>query len=266
LAVIRGMREQARAHWLAYEAIHACQPSARVGVAKHIHLFDAARASSPLDRAAAYALDRAFNEAASDALYKGSLSWPFGLGLRASTRERVCDYIGVNYYTREMVRVGGPWNGGMVKRYANPESEFSMEGWGEIYPDGLRRALEDLQRYELPLYVTEFGVPDNDDSLRPRAIVDHVAAMRQALDSGVDLRGAYFWSLVDNFEWSEGWSARFGLIGVDPRTQERSVRPSAHVYAAIARANGLDAETMARGGAYTQRLVASNTGGKEGRA
>jgi len=261
LAVIRGMREQARAHWLAYEAIHACQPGARVGVAKHIHLFDAARASNPLDKAAALALDRAFNDAPSDALCRGTLGWPYGMGLWASTSERVCDYIGVNYYTREMVRVGWPWDGGLVQRYANPESEFSMEGWGEVYPDGLWRALEDLRRYDLPLYVTEFGVPDNDDSLRPRAIVDHVAAMRQALDSGVDLRGAYYWSLVDNFEWSEGWSARFGLIGVDPRTQERSVRPSAHVYAAIARANGLDAQTLARGGEYTRRLIAHNGDG-----
>ena len=57
-------------------------------------------------------------------------------------------------------------------------------------------------------------------------------------ETGVDLRGSYFWSLVDNFEWAEGWSARFGLIGIDPDTQARSVRSSAHIYRRLALANG----------------------------
>jgi len=114
-----------------------------------------------------------------------------------------------------------------------------MQGWGEVYPEGLYRALIDLSAYEMPIYVTEYGVPDNDDNLRPRFIIEHVEAMHSALRAGVPLLGAYFWSLVDNFEWAAGWDARFGLIGLELETQERTPRPSAHVYCRVAEANGL---------------------------
>jgi len=87
--------------------------------------------------------------------------------------------------------------------------------------------------------VTEFGVPDNDDTQRPQYLRDHVAAMGRALQEGLPLKGAYFWSLVDNFEWAEGWSARFGLIEVDPVSQERRIRDSARVYERICRHSGL---------------------------
>jgi beta-glucosidase len=63
--------------------------------------------------------------------------------------------------------------------------------------------------------------------------------MHRAIQAGAPVKGAYFWSLVDNFEWAAGWAARFGLIALDPATQQRTPRPSAAVYAAIARANGL---------------------------
>ena len=127
-----------------------------------------------------------------------------------------------------------------MQRFANPDRPFSMEGWGEIYPEGLYRSLLRMGHEGVPIYVTEFGVPDNEDRQRPRFIVEHVAAMHRALREGVPAQGAYFWSLVDNFEWAAGWSARFGLISLDPQTQERRLTRSAGVYARIAQANGLE--------------------------
>jgi beta-glucosidase len=102
-----------------------------------------------------------------------------------------------------------------------------------------------LAEYGRPIYLTEFGIPDNEDRKRPRFIVTHVAQMHRAIAEGVPLRGAYFWSLVDNFEWAAGWSARFGLIALDPATQARRLTRSAEVYRRIATANGLESSLVA---------------------
>ena len=236
----RSLKHLTQGHIAAYEAIHRAQPEAQVGAAKHIHLFDAASSERVRDRWAAKAIDWLFNESALEALAQGKLLFPYGWDLRSSHEAPWLDYIGLNYYSRSMVsfdlRARDQF---FVRRFPKPGAPYSMDGWGEIYAEGLYRSLKRLAVYDLPIYVTEFGIPDNTDRQRPQFIIDHVAAMHRALQEGVPLHGAFFWSLVDNFEWAEGWSARFGLIGVDPETQDRTVRSSAGVYARICRENGL---------------------------
>jgi beta-glucosidase len=90
-----------------------------------------------------------------------------------------------------------------------------------------------------PIYITENGLSDPDDRLRPWQLASAVKAMHAAIAGGVDLRGYYYWTLVDNFEWAEGWHMRFGLVALDERTQQRTPRPSAALYGAIAHANAL---------------------------
>jgi beta-glucosidase len=113
--------------------------------------------------------------------------------------------------------------------------------WGQICPRGLTAQLVRLGALAVPLYVTENGLYDNDDEKRPRFVIDHVRAVADAIRRGVDVRGYFHWSLVDNFEWAEGWATRFGLIALDRETGERTPRPSAQVYASICRANGIPA-------------------------
>ena len=237
----RAFRHMAEAHAKAYEVIHHRQPNASVGYAKQIHLFDPAHPGRWRDRIVARAVDHLFNESALAAYADGTLLFPFGRERRDGGVVKWLDFIGLNYYSRSLVELDlrrkDEW---YLHRFPKPDSPFSMEGWGELYADGLYRALKRVARHGLPVYVTEFGVPDNDDSLRPRFIVEHVAAMHRALGEEVRLRGAYFWSLVDNFEWHEGWRARFGLIGLDPVTQERTLTRSAPIYQRIATANGLE--------------------------
>jgi beta-glucosidase len=93
----------------------------------------------------------------------------------------------------------------------------------------------------VPLYVTETGLPDADDDQRPTFIRRHLAAVHRAISRGIDVRGFFWWTLVDNFEWAEGWGLRFGLYALDERTGERHLRPSGQLYASIARANALPA-------------------------
>ena len=240
------LRHMSTAHRMAYEVLHRRQPHAMVGIAKHLRPFDPANPRRWADRAAAKVLDHLFNEAELAAFTEGELLFPFGRQLRSHGPAVLADFVGLNYYSRDMVAFDLRHKDEFfLHRFANPASDFSMEGWGEIYPEGLYRALVRLAEYGRPIYLTEFGIPDNEDRKRPRFIVTHVAQMHRAITEGVPLRGGYFWSLVDNFEWAAGWSARFGLIALDPATQARRLTRSAEVYRRIATANGLESSLVA---------------------
>jgi beta-glucosidase len=130
------------------------------------------------------------------------------------------------------------------RRQAKPGAEFSMEGWGEVYPEGLYRLLKRLQRYGKPIYITETGIPDNTDAQRPRFLLTHLAAVHRAISEGVPVKGFYFWSLVDNFEWAEGFTARFGLIGLDLESGARTLKRSGQVFGEIVRAGGITPELV----------------------
>lgn len=164
------------------------------------------------------------------------------------------DFLGINYYSRQVVRhdVGDwPLNAGRVRQ---ARQTYTGLDW-EVYPQGLTDILEWVaSRYgPLPLYVTENGAafydPPQadgavDDPLRRRYLRDHLRAARAALRNGVDLRGYFAWSLLDNFEWAHGYSQRFGLVHVDYATQRRTPKASARFYADVIRGGGgaLDAE------------------------
>jgi len=236
LAAGRVLRHQLLAHAYAYRTIHRLQPAARVGLAQHLRVFDPSRPDSRLDRWTARLHDRFFNEIVLSAPEDGVLRFPIGWNKLVPEAVDSQDFIGLNYYCRDMVRfdITKP-RSFFARRFPAPGAEFSMEGWGEIYPEGLYRLLQRLGRYGKPLYVTEVGVPDNDDSKRPRMILTHLAAMHRALEEGVRVKGLYFWSLVDNFEWADGFSARFGLVRLDSATGRRTVKRSGRLYGEICR-------------------------------
>jgi len=107
--------------------------------------------------------------------------------------------------------------------------------YGEAYPRGLSKAVVHFTDFKKPIYILENGVPDRSDRIRPWLLHSSVEQMKSLLRAGADLRGYFHWSLSDNFEWNEGWHLRFGLIELDPKTQERRPRPSASIYAEIVR-------------------------------
>ncbi|MER3467934.1 MAG: hypothetical protein C4312_05135 [Thermoflexus sp.] len=158
-----------------------------------------------------------------------------------------CDFIGLNYYTRRLSAFDRRSSATLFGRtFLNPYGERSDGDYGEVYPEGLYRLLKRLARYGKPIYITENGIPDADDDRRPRFLIRHLHAMWRAIQQNVPVRGYFHWTLVDNFEWAEGWTLRFGLIEMDPETGERRPRPSAFLYAEVCRANALTAETIAR--------------------
>jgi beta-glucosidase len=151
------------------------------------------------------------------------------------------DWYGLNYYTRWMVRSLSP-----KPHVARPGSRHTDLDW-ELWPEGFERALLHAGGFGLPVLVTENGFADEKDAFRPGAIVAYVEAMHRAIASGVRVLGYLHWSLLDNFEWSEGFHGCFGLYAVDFEREERprTRRASAEVYARIARANALGADARA---------------------
>ncbi len=141
------------------------------------------------------------------------------------------DFIGLNYYFHNHIK-GLQFN-------QNESKDVSDMGW-EIYPEGIYHVLCDLKKYHKPIYITENGIADAKDVKRTDFIRDHLRFTLKALRSGADVRGYFYWSLLDNFEWDKGFDPRFGLVEMDYQTMERHIRPSARAYCDIIQTNGSD--------------------------
>ena len=175
-------------------------------------------------------------------------AWPEFPGADLDHIRRPIDFLGINYYTRKVTRhdpTAPPvCAGGVPQRQAT----HTETGW-EVYPQGLADCLLGVkQRYgDIPLYVTENGAafydPPRtedlvDDPLRIDYLREHLKVAHQVIQEGVDLRGYFAWSLLDNFEWSFGYSKRFGIVHVDYATQRRTLKASARFYAEVIRTQG----------------------------
>lgn len=208
------------AHKAAYAAIRTARPDARVGCAKHVLHFRALSPGRLGDTLMAAAMGRVFNEVWLDAV-SGGLDW-----------------IGVNYYTT-MYCAAGAGRGfllpALVRSRERPQTEI---GW-EVHPEGLRRVLGSLARFGRPIYITENGIATLEDAWRLRFLRRHLLSATRAIADGVDVRGYFHWSLMDNYEWAEGYGMHFGLIGVERRTLERDVRPSLGYLGAMAQRNAV---------------------------
>jgi beta-glucosidase len=189
------------------------------------------------------------------AIVRGRLPPPLGSGRPEPTLTGRCeDFVGVNYYTRGRTQFDPRQARVLFAREVFPDVARNTLGW-ELYPEGLYRVLmrtaglgTSIRVGEVarPIIITENGVADREDELRPGYLVQHLEAAHRALRAGVPLAGYLHWSSMDNFEWAQGFEPRFGLVAVNYETQERRPKPSAELYADIIRANALSAEMVRR--------------------
>ncbi|MEW6230063.1 MAG: glycoside hydrolase family 1 protein [Bacillota bacterium] len=239
----RVAKHLAKAHGRAYHAIHEVMEARgkrpAVGIAKNMMVFDPKNPASWLDRFIARKLDRIYNRSFVDALTRGVIAFPMISAEIDPEVARTQDFIGINYYSRSLVSFSLRRPQMLFMNLSVKEdAEKNSLGW-EIYPEGLYRILMSVKDYGLPVYITENGIATTDDKQRERFIVSHLREVARAMADGVDVRGYFHWSLIDNFEWKEGFAPRFGMVGVDYRTQERTIRPSASLFAEIARTRSL---------------------------
>lgn len=184
-----------------------------------------------------------------DAIIKGEIYKNNEKIVRDDLKNKL-DWIGVNYYTRVVVKlteggyqaVGGYGHGCERNSISLAGYPCSDIGW-EFYPEGLYDVLIKFwNRYHLPMYVTENGIADDADYQRPYYLVSHIYQVHRALSQGADVRGYLHWSLTDNYEWALGFSMKFGLLKVDLSTKKLYWRPSAFIYREIASNNGITDE------------------------
>lgn len=231
-------------HAAAYHAIKEHNPAALVGTANSMQIFEGRPGGGRLDRWWAGRVSRFYNDAWPDALHTGRFKGITG-NKRVKHLAGTHDFIGLNYYTRFYLRFPPP--DGFVERGWGPDALISDGQYGEVYPYGLYRLMERVwNRYGRPIYVTENGLPDQADRLRPGFILDHLRQIWHAISFCYPVMGYYHWSLIDNFEWDRGWTQRFGLIALDPETQERQWRPSARLYQEICRSYTIDEDMASR--------------------
>jgi beta-glucosidase len=146
------------------------------------------------------------------------------------------DFLGLNYYFNYRYDI----KHGFIPEMVNAEKEkrdVSDLGW-EVYPEGIFDVLTDLSD-GIPIYITECGLASTNDDRRTRFLLNYLQEVYRAIAAGANIKGFFYWSLIDNFEWKRGFEPRFGLIEVDYTTQKRIVRPSALVYKEIIKRNAI---------------------------
>ena len=212
IAGIRAMRQLAKAHALAYTALHAGSRNAQVGIATSNSFLEPAR-NGLLDRAVV-----ALNQYLRNHVFLNRI-------------RDVQDFIGVNYYSHDRVSFAFRLksHGGAFVQNKNKNERVDDRGH-ECYPSGIYHVLKDAARYNVPLYITKNGLADARDIHRAAFIEETLRWVAQARREGVDVRGYFHWSLLDNFEWDKGFWPRFGLVEIDYRTLKRTARPSAWRY------------------------------------
>ena len=176
-------------------------------------------------------------------------AWPEIPASELAELKQPFDFLGINYYTRGIMKNDPAVLVERASRVRNPRAPYTETGW-EMFPQGLTDTLTWVrERYgNMPMYITENGaamydppVADDgviDDPLRVRYLREHLAAIHDAIQQGVDVRGYYAWSLLDNFEWALGYAKRFGIVHVDYETQKRTVKNSGKFYREVIASNG----------------------------
>ncbi len=242
-SAFRVLTNLVRAHAAAYHAIHKIQKQARVGTCIHYRAFWPKRSWFPPDSIVANLVSGNFNDAFPAALQTGRLRF-LTKSVQVKEAAGTQDYFGLNYYTGEQVEFAPAARTDFFHRRSFPEGALvSPTGFLANLPGGIGEALKWAKKFNLPVLITENGVEDDTDILRPRYIIEHLHKIWRNLNHDVQVKGYFYWTLVDNFEWERGWSQRFGLWGLG-EGQQRIRRPSVDLYAEICTKNALDADMV----------------------
>lgn len=173
-------------------------------------------------------------------LILSTLSWIFNKAYISFVGNSF-DFIGLNYYRKHEISLFKDlFQHITAKKIKETLTKFNNVLKYTPYPQGIYNVLLETRKYRKPVYVTENGLSDPTDSIRPQFIIDHLEWVHEAIKEGVDVRGYFHWTLMDNFEWAFGFEPKFGLFETDFKTQKRTPRKSAYVYGEICKNNEIN--------------------------
>lgn len=220
----RVINNMAKAHILAYQTIH--------------NLLDRGGKEAQVGYANNVASYQIYNKhSIKDYVFVQMVDWIWNHSFYAKTKG--ChDFLGLNYYFHYRVARAKLAHWQFFVDVRKERREASDVGW-EVYPPGIFDVVMDLAKYKIPIYITENGIAVDKDNKRSRFIVSYVKELYHAIQAGAPVKGYFYWSLIDNWEWEKGYDTRFGIVEVDFKTKERIIRDSARVYADIAKHNGI---------------------------
>lgn len=206
------MRNLIRAHQIVYEKLKKVSFDIQIGVAKNNIYFEA------------------YQNKIGSRILKNFIDWWWNFYFLNRIKNRQ-DFIGINHYFHNRIN--------NFKFNQNENKKISDMGW-ELYPEAIYYVLKSLKKYNKPVYIIENGLADAKDENREWFIKESLQNIHKAIAEGVDVKGYFHWSLLDNFEWDKGFWPRFGLVEIDYKTLERKPRHSSYVYAEIARSNAIE--------------------------
>lgn len=215
LKTIQTIFNLVKAHKKSYQLIHQKIKNAQVGIAQNVVYFRFSQ--NPLDRPLAWIFNCLYNK------------------LFHLLTKKYHDFIGLNYYYAYQVtnlKIAKKIRRVIVRSLRKKDLRV------EIYPPGIYQVVKLFKKYKKPIYITENGIDDATDTKRIPFIKETLRWLYRAIEEKIDIRGYMHWSLIDNFEWQEGFEPRYGLIEINYINQERKIRPSAEIYGEIAKENG----------------------------
>ncbi len=218
---LRVLRNLVEAHKKSYHAIKGVRPDAQIGIAKNFNYYEPFRPNNIFDRLIVWISNTVANHYFLNAI------------------EKEMDYVGLNYYFFDLLKFKFPFRKlDMNYNFAvnRPTEAYWVQrsdmGW-RTFPEGIYHALKDLNRYKKPIYITENGIANARDDMRKDFIRQHLQWTAKAIAEGVDVRGYFYWSLTDNYEWVDGFKPLFGLVEINYETLRRGIRSSATVFKEI---------------------------------
>jgi beta-glucosidase len=204
----------------------------QIGLATSIFQFEPYRRWHLGDWAIARTSDAIFNETILGFFRTGSLNFSVPLDTSYvytdTEAPNSLDFIGVNYYSHFAYKFDFDFK--KATQSIAVEGEEMTDMPYTIYTEGIYRAIEDAAKLKKPIIITENGIADAKDDRRGKYIKQSLYAVSKAIKDGYDVRGYYYWSLIDNFEWAEGYTQKFGLYEVDLQTQERKLREGSKAF------------------------------------
>ncbi len=233
-----------KAHIAAYSTIKKISPTSRVGTAINYRAFWPENKNNPFDLWMTKLLDHQYNDSFMNALQYGKLQYALKQE-KLSTSKGSFDFVGLNYYSGDEIKFNIFKSKQLFHQRSYPKlSEISESGFIANVPQGLEKALQWALKFNSSIIITENGIEDSNDLLRPKYLIEHIHKVWRSANLNYQIKGYFHWTLVDNFEWERGWSQRFGLWRLNLQDQTRLKTKSVDLYSQICKTNSLSSEMV----------------------